>query len=354
MGDSPQSHIEYGFITLDNSHIPHRSPMPSITKHKDGYRVQVQVGKNRASKVFPTKARAQTWAQETAIELRKKVAGGVDDRLLFGDVLLKYAAEVSTKKKGVKWESVRLKAMARHDLFRDVQIKDVTPGLIGKYRDARLKEVIGATVRRDMSLLSSVFQKCVIEWRYAISNPVRAIEKPQDSPHREVIVSDADVEAMLTVMKVVPGEKVTTRTQYVAAAFLFALQTGMRLGEICALTWADIDGQVAQLKMTKNGKPRKVPLAKTALAILATLDKKTATVFKYGSAQMDPTFRRYRDEAQLSFTFHDTRHTFTTRVAQAGKIDPLNLAKILGHSDLKMTMRYFHPKESALADLLDQ
>lgn len=328
--------------------------MPSITKHNDGYRVQVQVGTNRASKVFPTKARAQTWAQETAIELRKRAAGGVDDRLLFSDILEKYAQEVSPKKKGVKWETVRLRAMARHELFAGVKIKDVTPGLIGKYRDARLDDVIGATVRRDMSLLSSVFQKCVIEWRYALSNPVRAIEKPQDSPHREIIVTDADVDALLAAMKVTPGTKVNTRVEYVAAAFLFALQTGMRMGEICALTWADIDGQVAQLKMTKNGKPRKVPLAKTALAILANLDKTSKTVFKFSSAQMDPTFRKYRDQAQLKFVWHDTRHTFTTRVAQAGKIDPLNLAKILGHSNLSMTARYYHPRESTLADLLDQ
>ncbi|HXY55655.1 MAG TPA: tyrosine-type recombinase/integrase [Nitrospirota bacterium] len=57
-----------------------------------------------------------------------------------------------------------------------------------------------------------------------------------------------------------------------------------------------------------------------------------------------------RDRAKIeNFTFHDLRHTFATRLAQAG-IDLHKIAKLLGHKDIKMTQRYSHHCPDSLRD----
>ena len=53
-------------------------------------------------------------------------------------------------------------------------------------------------------------------------------------------------------------------------------------------------------------------------------------------------FYHARDRAEIDdFTFHDLRHTFATRFAQAG-VDLYKISKLLGHKDIKMTQRYSH------------
>ncbi len=49
------------------------------------------------------------------------------------------------------------------------------------------------------------------------------------------------------------------------------------------------------------------------------------------------------------FRFHDLRHTFATRLAQAG-VDLYKIAKLLGHKDIKMTQRYSHHYPESLRD----
>lgn len=49
------------------------------------------------------------------------------------------------------------------------------------------------------------------------------------------------------------------------------------------------------------------------------------------------------------FKFHDLRHTFATRLAQAG-VDIFKIAKLLGHKDIKITQRYSHHYSESLRD----
>jgi len=327
--------------------------MAHIRKHKDGWQAQLQIGAHRASKVFPNKGRAQQWADEQSIELRRIKDLGIDDREPLANALERYAREVSIHKKGERWERIRLKAIAEHPTLKNKKIAAIDVPLIAKYRDARLSEVSGSTVVRELNLLSSVFQVAMLEWRLIASNPIKLTKKPKESPHREKIISDKEVELFLAEIPYTVGETAQTISQCVGVALLFALETGMRCGEICSLTADDVSGQVAQLQTTKNGKPRQVPLNKQARKLLTLLPETDGPLFGLTAARLDPLFRKYRDRAELDFRFHDARHTFTTRVAQSGKVDPLSLSKILGHSDPRMTLVYYNPQTAHLADLLD-
>lgn len=76
-------------------------------------------------------------------------------------------------------------------------------------------------------------------------------------------------------MSYVEGKTPTTDTQRVAVAFLFAIETAMRAGEIANLRTKDVnfEDRVALLRLTKNGKDREVPLSSRAIKLLRVLPK---------------------------------------------------------------------------------
>jgi integrase len=326
--------------------------MASYQKIPTGWRVQIQIGKRRVSKVFDTKSKGQIWAAGQQLELKKIRDLGVDDREPFANVLERYAEEQSPKKKGERWERIRLKAIGQHESFKGKRISHIDVPLLAKYRDARLKEVSGSTVNRELNLLSSVFQVAMLEWRLIASNPIKLIKKPKEAPHREKLISNAEIDALLLQIPYKQGDKARTASERVAVAFLFALQTGMRAGEICGLLPGDVTGRVAQLRQTKNNRPRQVPLSTQAAKILDLLPETDGPLFGLTSQRLDALFRKYRDKASLEFRFHDARHTAIT-VHLAPKLDVLSLAKIIGHSDPRQLMTYYNPTAQSLARLLD-
>jgi integrase len=324
--------------------------MAYFRKLKNGWQVQLQVGKNRLSSVHINKARAEIWAAEKAAELRKIRDLGIDDREPLANALERYAQEQSPKKKGERWERIRLKAIAAHPVFKNKKIAAIDVPLIAKYRDERLQEVSGSTVNRELNLLSSVFQVAMLEWRLIASNPVKLIKKPKESPHREKIISQEEIQDFLAAIPYDPSTKAQTKSECVGLALLFALETGMRAGEICGLRQADVSGSVATLHITKNGRRREVPLSKEAKRILSLLPDQEP-MFGLTAARLDPLFRRYRDKSNQDFRFHDARHTAVTRLAR--RLDMLSLAKVIGHSDPRQLMTYYNPTAADLAHLLD-
>ncbi|MFI7962203.1 tyrosine-type recombinase/integrase, partial [Acinetobacter baumannii] len=93
------------------------------------------------------------------------------------------------------------------------------------------------------------------------------------SNHREKIISDFEIETLLPFLN-----------DELKSIFLIALETGMRLSEICLLEWERIflDKQYLVLKTTKNGRPREVPLNVIAVDIFIGIGvKKSGRVFSY-------------------------------------------------------------------------
>lgn len=325
--------------------------MAHIRKHKDGWQAQLQIGDKRASKIFPTKGRAQQWAQEQSIELRRIRDLGIDDKEPLANALERYAREVSIHKKGERWERIRLQAIANHPAFKNKKIAAIDVPLLAKYRDARLSEVSGSTVNRELNLLSSVFQVAMLEWRLIASNPIKLIKKPKESPHREKLISEKEVALFLSAIPYIRGEKAQTVSQCVGIALLFAIETGCRAGEICGLLPDDIDGSVAQLRITKNGSPRKVPLNTNARQLLTLLPETDGPIFGLTAARLDPLFRKIKARAKVDFRFHDARHTAVTLMSR--KLDVLSLAKVIGHSNVSQLLTYYNPTAQDLARLLD-
>lgn len=164
-------------------------------------------------------------------------------------------------------------------------------------------------------------------------------------------MAGAEIEAILHALGWQEGVAPATAAARTGAALLFALETGMRAGEICRLTAGDISGQVATIREAKTrAGVRRVPLSRAAVAVLEGLPKVGAGAALFGltSAVLEASWRKARDKVgAVDLHFHDSRHTAITRLAQ--RLTVLELARMVGHRDLRQLMVYYNETAESLA-----
>lgn len=333
--------------------FPANFPMPSIQPTAKGYRVQVAIKGVRESATFATRREAQQWGSRREIELRAQAAGASSSKTL-ADAFKRYAEEVSPKRKGWRWEHLRLAAFERSVLPCRLRLSAITPEHVAAWRDDRLREVSPGTVLREITLLSSVFEVARREWRWLESNPVKIIRKPGKPAHRERLISWHEIKAMLRALGYRPGAPARSVTQSIALCFLAALRTGMRAGELAGLTWERHHGRYVSLPMTKNGTARDVPLSLKARRIFDhARGFDPVLCFGVSSQSLDVLFRRARGRAGLEgFTFHDARHVAATWLGRSGRLSLMEMCKMFGWRDPKHALIYFNPTVHDLADKL--
>lgn len=150
------------------------------------------------------------------------------------------------------------------------------------------------------------------------------------------------------------------------------ISTGLRVGEICALKWKDIDLERKLLyvsatvqRITVDGKEtrtvllegepksvcskREIPLSDELVKLILPYYKSTEKYMLHKNKPLDPRtyqnkFQKYLQAADIGHkNFHCLRHTFATNCINSGA-DIKSLSEILGHSDVKITLnRYVHP-----------
>lgn len=306
------------------------------------------------SKTFDTLRDAKAWAKELEVKLSAEKQGDYS-HITLKIALERYRDEVIPSHRGADRDINRInRIITRDELPMDKPLQDITKYHLLEWRDSRIKDVKGSSVTRDMSLISAFFNLCVKEWGYIKVNPIADVSKPASSPHRERIISQAEIDAMLQQLQHDDATKPVTVGRQVAVIFLLALETGMRAGEICGLTWdrVHLDLKKVYLHTTKNGRPREVPLSKKAIELLQQMQQiNDGKVFILEVSTLDAYFRKARKQAGLEgFTFHDTRHTAATRIAK--KLNLLDLCKTFGWQDPKKAMVYYNPTATEIADLL--
>lgn len=320
--------------------------MASFRKHSKGWRAEVSRKGVRRSKVFPTKQEAKDWAARTEYEITNapKVAGATP----LSDVMLRYAKEVSSKKGGARWEDIRLRKLSKDKIGR-LAISDVTSTDMADWRDRRLAEVSAGSVRREMNLLSAVFTQARREWRMIPANPLADVRLPPPPPKRARLPTSDELERLAHSA----GDDLRNKTARAFHAFLFAMETGMRAGEIVRLSQdcVFIEKRYAHLPKTKNGTARDVPLSKEAIRLLSMLPEHDP-IFNIKSSELDVLWRKLRDRAAVvDLTFHDSRHCAVTRLSR--KLDVLALAKMIGHRNISQLMTYYDESAEELAKRLD-
>lgn len=309
--------------------------MATFRKTKTGWRAEVARTGIRASKVFPSKREAQDWASRKEYEILN--GSKVSAKMKLRDLFERYAREVSSKKRGYKWEALRLNRWGQSELG-DKSLSELSPADFAAWRDARLQKVAPSTVRREMTLMGSVFSVARREWGLMGGSPLADVRKPQEAAPRDRLPTSAELERL----ELSAGNDLSNATARAFHAFLFAGETAMRAGEIIGMKWEhiDLERRVVELPMTKNGTSRQVPLSRRAVEMLEVLPE-FDPVFGLDSRQLDVLWRKVRDRAAVEgLTFHDSRHWAITLLAK--KLDVMDLARMVGHRNVNQLLTYYN------------
>jgi len=266
-------------------------------------------------------------------------------------------------------------------------LEEIDPRAIERWKTKRLKAGRKpSTVNRDLVCLKAALSKAV-EWgildvhpiakvklskvdnnkqpRYLSKDEAVRLVKALDSREDRIRAERASANKWRAERKVplLPSLQNAAFADHLKLMVLLSLYTGLRRGELFNLTWRDVDLELGNLTVqgggAKSGKTRHVPLNETAKQLL--LDWKACTsetnkfVFtsKNGARfnNVNTSWKEVLKNAEIeNFRWHDMRHTFASWLVMA-IVDLNTVRELLGHSDLKMTLRYAHlaPEHKAAA-----
>lgn len=325
--------------------------MATFRKRAGGWRAEVRMRGVYRSATFETKTSAKEWAADTEAAIRS--GGVISTEGTVADLLVRYAREVSPRRaqESASREIERLSAIQGRPLG-GVLLSDLRRGDLADYRDQRLRSVKSSTVNRELNLLSGVFQVAVEEWHLLAANPCRGLRRPINPPSRDRRTPPED-ERKICEQLGFDGSRVTLKRHEIAVAFLFALETAMRQGEILGLKRQDVNfsGCYCTLPETKNGDRRNVALSRRAIELLEMLPGDEECFFTVASNTCSSEFTQAAKRAGLAISFHDSRHEAITRLAQ--KLNIMELTRMVGHRDPRSLMIYFNPTATEIAGRLD-
>lgn len=320
-------------------------------------------GQPDLAKSFLSKRDAEAWARQTEAEMDR--GAYLDrteaDKTTLGELFQRYLLEVTPHKKSCVSEQNRIKSFCRDDKLCQYKATALSGKLFAEWRDKRLQEVAGSTVNRDLNLLSHVINTARKEWGIHINNPVELIRRPKHNKGRERRLT-ADEETRLFAELCLTERAADgtykaggTHNPWIKPVVIFAIETGMRRGEILSLAWVNVDLQkrMARLVDTKNGEGRSVPLTRRATALLQSLPRSIdGRVFPTTAEAVKLAFRRALERARINdLHFHDLRHEAVSRMFEKG-LGVMEVASVSGHKTLQMLRRYTHlSTDSLLAKL---
>jgi integrase len=343
--------------------------MATITKRGTRWRARVRRDGHDTSATFARLVDARAWAAAQEADAVAGKLGRAPDRT-FGELLLRYRAEVSEGKDGGRWEALRIARWCGEpladgerrapDALMRVRLPELSAAHCAAWRDRRLAEVSVGTVLREINLLSAACTRAMKEWHWLPANPWRAVARPAAPRPRQRRIAPEEVERLLVACGYSREAVPVTAQARVGAALLLAIETAMRAGELCALTWADVDvaRRVLRVRAEERGarktrSSREVPLSREALRVLEQLrGVDPLHVLGLRSALLDALWRKACNRAMVvGLHFHDSRREALTRLAE--RVDVLTLAKISGHKDLRILQAvYYAPDMGEVAKRL--
>ncbi len=290
------------------------------------------------------------------------------------------------------WFESHFKAKATKYAFEiwrdlhDVRIDQITAWKIERWRKAKLQVGLNkSSINRYVTTLKAALNRAV-EWNIIQSNDMAAIKNFKED-NRSVIrylteseecklrqaLDDreirlrADRESGNTWRKTREQELKPSLTGYFAdhlkPLVLLSINTGLRQGELFNLKWQDFIKNRKQLvihgKTSKSEITRYIPTNSEAFSILEKWQKQTGLSSGYifpgkNSERLNNVNKSWRTLLKQAwikeFRWHDMRHHFASRLVMSGA-DLNTVRELLGHSDIKMTLRYAHlaPEHTAAA-----
>ncbi|MFQ5662855.1 MAG: tyrosine-type recombinase/integrase [Terriglobia bacterium] len=276
----------------------------------------------------------------------------------FEQFVPRYLEYVKANKRGLRSEQYRIRTLAR--FFSGKRLSDVTSWDVERYKAERRKTVKAATVNRELGNLKHMLNMAV-RWGMLDKNRIRDVTLLHVVKRPERILGRAEEERLLAACD-------RTRAPHLRAIMTLALHTGMRKGEILSLEWSQVDLAERTVRIdrakSKYGE-RTIYLNESAYRTLWQLWQGQQNRFVFPSPRnpAEPIrdhkmgfWRAVKLAGIRHIRFHDLRHTFATRLVQAG-VDLITVQQLLGHSSIRMTARYAHSlreNKVAAVGLLDR
>jgi len=297
-------------------------------------------GIKQQSKVFKIKSQAIQWARSVECEIDK---GNTVDFSLSKKITLNQIIEkiqpIDSR------ERSRLKILMEY--FNGSTVNLINPSRIALFVDLRLSQGLSsATVVKDINTLSKLLKVAQRDWNvYLPNDPFKHIGKLKQSPSRVRRLSKNEEFILIN------------RSQSnLRNIIIFAIETGMRLGEILSLKWSDINNNLAVLEKTKNGDIRYVPMTKKANQILMKIqkNKNDDRVFYFWKtvSGFESSWQKFKKrEGLVDLRFHDLRHEAISRMFEKG-MSHMEVSAISGHKSLLVLRKYTHLNIEYLRDKL--
>ena len=410
-------------------------PETALVERVPGGSWEVRI-RNRSApdlvKSFARKSDADEWTAQREGEIAKRqfVDYREADRNTLGDLLARFARDRLEGRPKDDPDAVRTAKLRDHAIGR-IRMSVLQSSDIVTYRDERVKVVKGATVKKELELLSRVIAIARAEWGIQMAaNPAsgRLVKRPapQDGDVRDRRLAEVHVavkgnpppasepvlegssptppgpasrrvrpddayedDPEITALLAMPHSEqqallracrypawFTQRKREVTAATLkarqkrkaqaprkarllggcriwaivsFAIETAMRRGEMVKLRWKHVHLQQGYLELpasiTKNRKPRIVPLTARAMRILATQPRCGESVFDTNANTVKLAFRRARERVGcVDLRVHDLRHEGTSRLFEKTDLRANEIGHVTGHTDPRMLERYYNKR----------
>lgn len=269
------------------------------------------------------------------------------------------------------------------------KLGDLNSFLLEGWRKQRLKDGTSvATTNRDIAHLKAALTRAV-EWRFVEAHPLARLKLLKEDKSPNVRYLSPDEEKRLNEALDQRDEaarqgrdnanewrrdrgydemqdfRAVRYVDHLRPMIELALNTGIRRGELFDFEWRDVDfarriltirGEIAKSRHTRH-----VPLNSTALETLQYWREQSdgiGRVFKNANGErFDNTktsWTKLMKDAKINcFRWHDMRHDFASKLVIAG-VDLNTVRELLGHSDIKMTLRYSHLSPKVKADAVER
>lgn len=249
----------------------------------------------------------------------------------------------------------------------DKRLSDITARDIQEwYTQKRKQGRAPATMSRTFMSFKAALTRAV-EWELLDSHSLDKVKLVTEDNTRVRYLSSEEESALLTALDERNDRLRTSGSEKLYSDFIkplviTAINTGARKSELLSLSWEDVSFENRYLTVkaenAKSKKTRRIPLNDTVFNLLSKWRAQNPS-------QIYVFTPNHRDSAPLiqypwqcllkaaditNFRFHDLRHHFASKLVTNG-VDLNTVRELLGHSDLKMTLRYAHlaPEHKAAA-----
>jgi integrase len=297
--------------------------------YEDGIRHQSSTGTSNRRQAETIEAKLKEEVTNQRFQIVK-----ADPTMTFGGLAARFLASGSIRPHHV----YHLKFLL--PFFADTAVLRVTKSLADEFRRRRQAGTAtkDATVNRDLSVLRHILYWGVDE-QLLLTNPLARLKMARERRIRRQVLSVAEEILLLAAAK-----------DHLRAMIIAALDTGMRRGEITSQLWEDIDFSRKLLFVTRSktpeGESREIPLTERLHEHLLENRKDTGLVISFRDRPVRIVKRTWQTALKNAglrhIRFHDLRHTFNTRLMEAGVLQEIRMA-LMGHSSgSKVHSTYTH------------